>query len=153
MNLIQTIDQCDMNSIFFCESIKNNVIVDGSFTRILYSTDIFTMNGVYLLVQLNEVTFEKYYQKYKCIFNSHHNMKMTNKICEVEFNLLDKAGSVIKNKKPQYKIQEQLKNSHIKIISDTMPVASNRNSFLLKISGIWETDTHYGVTYKFSIIP
>ena len=46
MNIIKSIDQCNMNSIYFCEPIKNNVIINGSFTRILYSSDIFTMNGV-----------------------------------------------------------------------------------------------------------
>ncbi len=152
MNIIKTIDQCNMNSIYFCEPIKNNVIVNGSFTRILYSSDIFTMNGVYLMVPLNDIIFEKYYQKYKCTFNSYSNMKTTNKICEIEFNLLQKASNVIKNKTPQYKIQEQFKNSHIKIVSENMPTATSATTFLLKISGIWETDAQYGVTYKFSII-
>ena len=152
MNIIKTIDQCKMNSIYFCEPIKNNVIVNGSFTRILYSSDIFTMNGIYLMVPLNDIIFEKYYQKYKCVFNSQTNMKTTNKICEIEFNLLQKAGSVIKNKIPQYKIQEQFKNSHIKIVSENTPTTTSATTFLLKISGIWETETQYGVTYKFSII-
>jgi hypothetical protein len=152
MNIIKTIDQCNMNSIYFCEPIKNNVIINGSFTRILYSSDIFTMNGVYLMVPLNDIIFEKYYQKYKCTFNSHSNMKITNKICEMEFNLLQKAGNVIKNKTPQYKIQEQFKNSHIKIVSENMPTTTSATTFLLKISGIWETETQYGVTYKFSVI-
>ena len=152
MNIVKNMNQYDENNIFFCEPIKNNVIVYGSFTRILYSSDIFTMNGVYLMVPLNDIIFEKYYQKYKCIFNSHSNMKITSKICEMEFNLLQKAGNVIKNKTPQYKIQEQFKNSHIKIVSDNMPTTTSVTTFLLKISGIWETETQYGVTYKFSVI-
>jgi hypothetical protein len=110
------------------------------------------MNGVYLMVSLNDITFEKYYQKYKCTFNSQANMKTTNKICDIEFNLLQKAGNVIKNKTPQYKIQEQFKNSHIKIVSDNIPTTTSTTTFLLKISGIWETETQYGVTYKFSVI-
>lgn len=137
-----------MNNIHFCDSIKNNVIVNGNFTRILYSTNIFTMNGIYLMVPLTEVTFEKYYQKYKCIFNIQHNLKIINSICDIEFQLLQKVSSIIKNKTPQYQIQEQFKKSHVKIISDTTP--NNTNTFLLKISGIWETETQYGVTYKFS---
>jgi hypothetical protein len=79
-------------------------------------------------------------------------MKTTTKICEIEFNLLQKAGCVIKNKTPQYKIQEQFKNSHIKIVSENMPTTTSATTFLLKISGIWETETQYGVTYKFSVI-
>jgi hypothetical protein len=70
----------------------------------------------------------------------------------MEFNLLQKASGIIKNKTPQYKIQEQFKNSHIKIVSENTPATSSTTTFLLKISGIWETETQYGVTYKFSII-
>ena len=149
MNIIKSIDQYNINNIYLCDPIKNNVIVNGSFTRILYSTDIFTMNGVYLMIPFTEVTFEKYYQKYKCTFNMHHNLKTTNSLCEIESQLLQKVSSIIKHKTPQYQIQEQFKKSHVKIISDTTP---NTNTFLLKISGIWETETQYGVTYKFSAI-
>ncbi len=151
MNLIKSISQCNINCVYFCEPIKNNVMINGSFTRILYSSHIFTMNGIYLMIPLSEVTFEKYYQKYKCIFNSNNNIKTIEKICDIESKLLQKVGTTIKNKVPQYKIQEQLKNSHIKILSDNAPV-STASLFLLKISGIWETETHYGVTYKFSIL-
>ena len=151
MNLTKTIEQYNHNNVHFCEPFKNNVMVNGSFIRILYSTKLFTMNGIYLSVPLNDVMFEKYYQKYKCTFNGQSNLKVTDKICIVESKLLQKAGTIIKNKIPQYKIQEQLKNSHVKIFSDDTPKPSS-SCFLLKISGIWETETHYGVTYKFSLL-
>ena len=67
----------------------------------------------------------------------------------IEDSLLKKIH--IKNKFPQNKIHDQLKNGNIKIFSDVNP-KTYTNSFLLKISGIWETETHYGVTYKFSKI-
>jgi hypothetical protein len=57
----------------------------------------------------------------------------------------------IKNKFAQNKIYDQLKNGNIKIFSDVNP-KTYMNTFLLKISGIWETETQYGVTYKFSKI-
>lgn len=153
MNLIKSISQCNINCVYFCEPIKNNVMINGSFTRILYSSHIFTMNGIYLMVPLSEITFEKYYQKYKCTFNSNNNMKTIEKLCDIETKLLQKVGSTIKNKIPQYKIQEQLKTFHIKIVSEnTLMSVTTSSIFLLKISGIWETETHYGVTYKFSIL-
>ena len=153
MNLIKSISQCNINCVYFCEPIKNNVMINGSFTRILYSSHIFTMNGIYLMVPLTDVTIEKYYKKYKCTFNSHINLKIIEKLCDIELKLLQKVGTIIKNKIPQYKIQEQLKSSHIKIISENTPIPIASGSlFLLKISGIWETETHYGVTYKFSIL-
>ena len=67
----------------------------------------------------------------------------------IEDNLLKKIN--VKNKFAQNKIYDQLKNGNIKIFSDVNQ-KTYVNTFLLKISGIWETETQYGVTYKFSKI-
>ena len=53
----------------------------------------------------------------------------------------------INNKIPQYKIHEQLQNGNIKIFTDIGN--KQTSSFILKISGIWETQYNYGLTYKF----
>ena len=52
MNIVKRIDQYDENNCFFCEPIKNNVMNDGNFIRIIYSTHNFTLNGIYLLLTL-----------------------------------------------------------------------------------------------------
>ena len=41
------------NYVYFCEPIKNNIMNEGSFIRILYSTNKFVMNGIYIYVNLN----------------------------------------------------------------------------------------------------
>ena len=53
----------------------------------------------------------------------------------------------IKDKIPQYKITEQLKSGNIKFFSENIDKINHY--FMLKISGIWETDLCYGITYKF----
>ena len=40
--------------IFFAEK-RNNIIVDGDFVKIMYSTESFEMNGLYILVELDTV--------------------------------------------------------------------------------------------------
>ena len=142
MNLVKRIDQYDENNLFFSEPIKNNIMIDGKFIRIIYSTFNISLNGIYLLIPLNDVTFEKYYTKYKCCFNVFSHKDMIHDIKQIEENILKKYGS--SNKVPQYKIYEQLKNGNIKIFSDT-----SIGSFILKISGIWETPYNCGLTYKF----
>ena len=62
----------------------------------------------------------------------------------IEENILKKVE--IKNKLPQSKIYEQLKNGNIKLFNE---VTKSSCSFILKISGIWETQFNYGLTYKF----
>ena len=68
MNLVKTINQYDNKSLFFCEPIKNNIMADGNFIRILYSTPNVSLNGIYLLVNLYDVTCDRYYNKYKLRF-------------------------------------------------------------------------------------
>jgi glutamine synthetase type III len=121
---------------------------EGNFIRILYSTNNVTLNGVYLLIQLNDIVSEKYYNKNKCTFSVINHKELIEKIRIIEENLLKKIE--INNKIPQFKIHEQLINGNIKFFSDYF--SKSNNSFILKISGIWETHTHYGLTYKFTKI-
>ena len=145
MNIVKRIDQYAEKNIYFCEPIKNNIMNEGNFIRILYSTHQLILNGVYLLITLNDITCEKYYNKYKCNFNVYTHKDIIENIRMIEENILKKIE--IKHKIPQYKISEQLKNGNIKLFND---ITNKSNSlFILKISGIWETLLNYGLTYKF----
>ena len=151
MSIIQKIDQYHLDSVYFCDSIKNNVMSNGNFIRILYCTPYFTMNGVYIHIKLSDINYEKYYQKYKCFFDLDKCSTLVTQINAIERNILSKISSVINDKTPQYKIAEQLSCGFIKIFCDIVPKQPN-SLFVLKISGVWETDTNYGLTYKFSRI-
>ena len=144
MNLVNTIEQYNNNNLFFCEPIKNNIMSDGNFIRILYSSESITLNGVYILINLNDITCEKYYNKYKCLFNITSHKDMIDNLKNIEEEMLKKYKTT---KSPSYKIYEQVKSGYIKVFSDV----TNRQSshFILKISGIWETQHNYGLTYKF----
>jgi hypothetical protein len=143
MNLSLQLNQFDEDYLFFCEPIKNNIMTDGKFIRILYSSDLFTLNGIYLLLKINNIYIERYYNKYKYIFDIHSHAEIIEQVKKIENDILNKIDN---NKKPQHKIYEQLCNGNVKIISDKIEKCNN---LLLKISGIWETETEYGITYKF----
>ena len=147
MNIVKRLDQYKETSIYFCEPIKNNVMNEGNFIRILYSNPIFVLNGIYLVFAINIISIEKYYNKYKCNFDLNYHRETIEKIRQIEENLLKKVN--IRNKNPQFKITEQLRNGNLKIFTDNVEKINNNCSFLLKISGIWETESSYGVTYKF----
>jgi hypothetical protein len=118
---------------------------DGNFIRIIYSTHNFTLNGIYLLLTLNDISCEKYYTKYRCNFNVLNHKDIIDNLKIIEEDLLKKCE--IKDKIPQFKINEQLKNGNLKVFTDI----GNKSlcTFILKISGIWETQYNYGLTYKF----
>ena len=145
MNLVKKIEQYNEDNIFFCEPIKNNIMIEGNFIRILYSNNNIVLNGVYLLITINNFICEKYYDKYRCVFNTilHHDLIQNLK--NIEENILNKIN--IKNKTPQLKVNEQLKNGNIKIFNDIPDKQSCM--FILKVSGVWETQYNYGLTYKF----
>lgn len=145
MNFVKNLNQYNKNNVYFCDPIKNNIMNEGSFIRILYSTHNVVFNGIYLLLPFTDINIEKYYNKYKCSFNININKDLIEHIKYIETEILEKID--IKNKIPQYKIYEQLKTGNIKLFCDSAP--KNNNLFILKISGIWETQTNYGVTYKF----
>ena len=145
MNIVTTLAQYDNNSVYFSEPIKNNIMNDGYFLRIIYSTPLFILNGIYISININHITIEKYYNKFKCSFDIHIYKDLIEQLYVIEDNIIKKIN--IKGKIPQYKIHDQLKNGHIKIFSEN--IDKNNNLFLLKIAGIWETDLFYGLTYKF----
>lgn len=144
MNLVKTINQYDNKSLFFCEPIKNNIMNDGNFIRILYSTENIVLNGIYLLIDLHDIVCEKYYNKFKCSFNILNHKDTIDYLKIIEEDILKKYKS---HKIPSYKIYEQLKSGYIKLYTDIGNKITC--SFILKISGIWETQQNYGLTYKF----
>jgi hypothetical protein len=145
INIVKKFEQFNMNYVYYCEPIKNNVINEGNFIRIIYSTPLFSLNSINLLVSLNNIVTEKYFNKNKCLFEPINHKNIIENIKYIEEKLL--TNSNVKHKIPQYKIYEQMKNGHIKIFSEYENELMQ--NFILKISGIWETEYHYGLTYKF----
>ncbi len=145
MNLANRIDQYDSNCILLCDPIKNNIMNEGNFIRIIYSNKNITLNGIYLIITLNNITCEKYFSKYRCFFNVSLHKDIIDNLQIIEESILNKYEVI--NKIPQHKIYEQIKHGNIKIFNDV----GNKSvcSFILKISGIWETQLNYGLTYKF----
>lgn len=143
MNILD-INNILLNNIYFNKSVKNNILNNGYFTKLNYSDDIIIMLGLYIKINLQDIRYESYYNKMKCTFSLIKNNDLIEQIKNLEINIINKF---IISKTPQYSLYDQLKNGNIKIYN----LKNLTNMFLLRISGIWENDTHYGLTYK--IIP
>ena len=148
MNIVKHLEQYKEDHVYFLEPIKNNIMNNGKFIRIVYSTPLFTLNGIYISFHINHTSIDKYYNKYKCSFDTNQYKEFIEKLRIFEEGLIKKIGII--DKIPQYKIYEQFKNGNIKVFSDTSDKIGSH--FLLKIAGVWETVTEYGLTYKFLII-
>ena len=114
-----------LNNIRFLEK-KQNIIMQGEFTKIMYSTDIFTMNGAYLLCYLhcsdkpnNSVHSYQPYHKQMIFFHptSQENQKIVSYFHLFEKKLIDlylqhiklyHPYSKIGSKTPVYSLYNQL---------------------------------------------
>jgi hypothetical protein len=124
-----------MESKFYCEKCN-------------YRTDIASCYKQHLETTLHKTGKRKERcdkTLYKCNFDIETHRDIIDNLKVIEENILKKLN--VKEKIPQYKIYEQIKNGNIKIFNDIGNKSSS--SFILKISGIWETLSNFGLTYKF----
>lgn len=147
MNIVTTLDQFSSHSIYFADPIKNTVIPNSNFIRIYYSNNNFTLNGIYLLINLYNTSTEKYYNKYKCQFPVNDNSEVISQLINIENAILIK--NTIPDKIPQCILSQQLKSGYMKLFAENNSNFPSNMKFILKISGLWENISEYGITYKF----
>lgn len=149
--------------VFFLDAVKNK-IMPGTFTRIIYSNELFTTNGLHYKFHLNVMNMGAVYNKTLYRFNPDQNgLKI---IKQLEKTILAQYEAGMKQPKPPLlKIHEVLNSGNLKIFDQaiashqstshqsTIAVANTvkNTHFCLKIIGIWESDTEYGIIYKFSL--
>lgn len=148
MNFAIGINEYDINNLFFNEQNKNNI--DTNFIRFIYSSNLYSLNGVSLIFEIQNLKHEKlFHNKYKYIFNIHENIELINFIKNMEYNIISQfsSHSFHINKYSQLKLTEQFNKGELKILKN-----ENNNTitsfFILKISGIWSSNDSFGLTYK-----
>ena len=149
MKLIKRLDQYERRYVIFCESVKNNVVNEGTYIRLVYTTPTFATSGLHVSFKITPHFADKCYNKYKLTFDKQAHKDIVEKIKYIEEDIVKQVG--IENKTPHYKITEQVKYGYLKLSmeEDASPQINKEMEVLLKISGVWETDSCYGVTYKF----
>ena len=149
MYIVLELDDLNINNIFYQEKVKNTVMDNSNFLRIIYSNEIFILNGIFVRFNINLQTVEKSFNKYKCLFDIRLHSDIVSKISTIEKKILERHIS--SNKIPVYRISEQLNNGFLKIFNEAECL--EKNEFVLKVYGIWENEFEYGLTYKFINIP
>ena len=142
----------DKRNIIFSDKIKNNVLQKGDFYRINYSDNLLALNGTYLYFTLYDVNIEPYFNKLKCNFNKKKNKVVIEQLKQIEKEILSCLDI---NKTPIYRIEEQLSQNFIKIYADTHLSKTNikdKIEILLKVSGVWDNQYEYGITFRFFFI-
>ena len=133
-------NQFSNKNVILHEPVKNQIFNDSTFIRLVYSNNVITTNGIHLRLDIKGITTERKFNKTNVVFNIYNNRELIESVQQIEEHILSSAD--VKNKSPVYSLREMLAIGRINIhdFSDTI---------ILKISGIWETEHSYGVTYKF----
>ena len=126
MNILLNLKQVNNDYIFFNEPIKNSIIENGTFTRIIYSDSIMAINSLHISFDTDNMSHRE----------------MLEILIELEKCILFKIDII--NKNAQYKIRD-----HLKHLTSRIGDEFKLNKYVLKISGIWETNIEYGITFKF----
>ena len=133
------------NYIYFNEPIQNTIINESRFIRILYSTPNITFNGINILLKINIDSVDKQYNKNIIYYSVDKNTETINNIKNIEHTILQKYST---DKTPAYNLEGQVNTGVLKLFSDSNDKKKNID-VILKISGLWEDNMSYGITYKF----
>tara|TARA_A100001015_G_C14600372_1_gene560203 strand:- start:34 stop:537 length:504 start_codon:yes stop_codon:yes gene_type:complete len=158
--LAQNIDTIYKKDIIINEPIKNSILLHSNFYKLLYSNDIVTLNGIFIKFDLDNINIDS--KNLKIELKDNINDKFINQLRNLEEIILDLLN--IQDKVKIFKINEILKTKNFKFnLTENdinfknnseyiIPYENLKNSFILKISGIWETKNEYGITFKIIIL-
>lgn len=149
MNIAYKLEQLSLQNLFFMDS-KKNIIMDGKFTKVLYSDDLLTTNGVSIVIPFHNTSLDKTYNKTMLKFQTSDptNAKLCNELAWIEKYILDYYKQITSNTKTSTTtLNDHMKNGNVKIYRDSN--ATSIKHVIIKISGIWEDQTRVGLTYKF----
>jgi hypothetical protein len=135
MNIALSAKEFNINNIYFLDPIKNIIINNSKFIRIIYSNNLLTLSGIYIICNID-------------IKNNFNNHGLILYINNLERDILNKYS---KQKIKNYKIKEYFNNNFINlnINKSNSNNEINISKYILKISGIWESNDNIGITFKF----
>ena len=145
-----------LSNLFFLDT-KRNIIMDGNFTKLIYSNDLFTMNGLYILFPVEHNGIEKIMNKNQLKFypNTSSNLTIIQDFSKLETRILEYyKQSKQSNRKIANLLSKQMNTGFMKTykefqnVRETTDVVKKNVQYVIKISGIWETRDEVGLTYK-----
>jgi hypothetical protein len=160
MNLLLDINKVSIKNFYYLDT-KKNVIIDGNFTKMIYSNEYFSMNGSYFDFPIEINRLEKYGNKTTIQFHPH---SKTNSPIILSFSKLEAAiidyyrQNYQSNSRVVHTLSKQLNSGSVKIYKEYNYSNTDSNEpevidvsnikCILKISGVWETVNEIGITFK-----
>lgn len=127
--------------------------MDGNFTKLIYSNECFTMNGIYILFPI-ELGIERCINKNQIKFHpySSFNQTIIQDFSRLEMKILEYYKQSRQcNRKLSNLLSRQMYTGFMKTHKDNYDTTFDEKKnaqYVLKISGVWETREEVGLTYK-----
>ena len=139
---------------FYCLESKKNLVIQGMFTKLIYTEDVFTINEILFVIPI-QYTYLDYPQEsdyYTVYFDQSQiqNASVMEKLNKLETEILCSYAMFMNCRKQSSRtIVSRMSQGFFKVRkTEKHGVDSPPKHFLLKVSGIWEGSTHYGLTTK-----
>lgn len=149
MNLFVKHDEFNINYLQFLNK-KKNLIMDGNFTKIMYSNKLLSMSGLFMtfdFVDINSVLpllpIENSQSSNMTTYSDKWNFGSTSVIETIK--LIE--HKILKYYKDMFCCNKKMLFSN-NLQYSTRSYKNSENKLLFKISGIWETEYEIGITYK-----
>lgn len=153
MNIVSNVNQISIYNLFFTDK-KKNIIVDGSFIKLIYSNNTFSMNGIYLFLPISNFALNTTNNNIFVNFNPYHksNAYLIQELTKLEYQILDYyRKNNYTNKKISNILSKQLYSGVMKLykeVKEPFDCDISKLKLIIKISGIWETQTEIGLAIK-----
>jgi len=150
MNIAYSLEKINLQNVFFLDS-KKNIIMDGKFTKIIYSDSLISTSGISAAVPFRNTSIDKTSNRNLLKFSSTDitNIRLATQLIDIERDIIDYYKNLSQsNKTPVLTLRDHIKNGCIKIYRESFNPKSVVK-YVVKISGIWEDQYRIGLTYKF----
>jgi hypothetical protein len=92
MNISLNKEDFSIDNVYFNEPIRNSIIENSSFIRVIYSNELMAINGIYIKIDFDNVTKTNDFSKQKINININDNLKIINYIKSIEIEILEKIN-------------------------------------------------------------
>ena len=142
MYIYNDIDDIDSRNTFFYKPTINKLSGYKLFYKIAYNIDLFVLNTLLINIPISTTQVIKENNNYKCVITLDNNFLL--RLKEYETQILNNMNHIIKK---QYVIfsQKFINNNSIIFNYNTIP---ENIKLYIKISGMWESDSQYGLITK-----
>jgi len=169
MSIVLDIGNFQLGYLYFLHA-KPNIMMNGTFSKILYSDEHLILNGIFLHLPLDITSIEKVANKSIIQFHPgsvtntpliRELSKIENRIIEYYKQLQQPTVEPNENALSKYRdkpvkkltclLSKQLASGKLKLYRDYSDKSCNIGKvpyYLIKISGIWENEIEIGITYK-----